>query len=163
MHFNWNSDYLNLDIRGILWALSLYSNGLPLDNALVSPVNLDLKGFPPLLIQAGDAEVLLNDAEHLFRSAVRAGIPAELDIYEDMFHVFQCFSYISEAKHSMARIGEFIKDIMANKQVGEEVASRISKQNGLLLEKIEVINNSKKHHQDTPPMKWSDFSLESFI
>ena len=126
-HLNWNSDYLSLDIHGIAWAMSIYANGKTVTNPFVSPINLDLRGLPPLLIQVGDAEVVLNDSEKLHKRATDQGVLSELQVYRDMFHVFQgsvvslqcrivftnrdaVFSYIPEAKEAVKRIGIFFKE-----------------------------------------------------
>jgi acetyl esterase/lipase len=56
----------------------------------VSPVYADFsRGFPPTLIQAGTKEIFLSNAVRLYRALDNAGVPAILDIYEGMPHVFQ--------------------------------------------------------------------------
>ncbi len=59
-------------------------------NPYVSPVYGDYsKGFPPTLIQGGTREILLSDFVREYQAIKRAGMPAELDLYEGMIHVFQ--------------------------------------------------------------------------
>ena len=88
-HLNWNSDFMSLDVHGIKWAISIYANGTPFEDSILSPINMDLTSFPPLLIQAGDSEVVLNDAERLHQRAAGYKVVSELQIFTDMFHVFQ--------------------------------------------------------------------------
>lgn len=163
-HFNWNSDFMNLDVRGIVWALSLYSNGLPLNNSVLSPVKMDLEGFPPLLIQVGDAEVLFNDSEHLFISAVHSGIDVKLEIYQDMFHVFQAFTFISESQYAMNRMGDFIKKLIGKERAGdEELVTRIRNVNGVFSETVDVVGTISPRVHGKRNEQWKGLNLESFI
>ncbi|MEU9790385.1 alpha/beta hydrolase fold domain-containing protein [Streptomyces sparsogenes] len=65
-----------------------YLAGARPDAAPQSPLHGDLSGLPPLLIAAGGAEVLADDARRLAAAAGAAGTTAELDLYEDLPHVF---------------------------------------------------------------------------
>lgn len=155
---------MNLDVRGIVWALSLYSNGLPLNHSVLSPVNMNLEGFPPLLIQVGDAEVLYNDAEHLFKSALLSGILVKLEIYEDMFHVFQAFSFISESQYAMNRMGDFIKKLISQEKTpGEELVTRIRNVNGKFIERVDIVGTIAPQKRSKRDDQWKDFNLESFL
>lgn len=78
--------------------------------ALLSPMRMDLSGLPPLLIQAGDREVLLSDAERLARYAREAGTEAHLEVWEDMWCVFQLLVHmLPEAREAIGRIGGFVR------------------------------------------------------
>ena len=73
------------------------------------------KDYPPLFIQAGTAEILYDDAVRLARSAEKAGVDVNLDIWEDMIHAFPAFvSVAPESKQAIERIGKFIHDIFKN-------------------------------------------------
>lgn len=80
---------MSLDVAGVQWALSVYANAKPLSDPLVSPIYMNLQGFPPLLIQSGDSEVVQSDAERLLKNAAAASVTSELQLFENMFHVFQ--------------------------------------------------------------------------
>ena len=70
----------------------------------------DLRGLPPVLIQAGGAEVLLDDAASLHARLQEHGVAAELDVYSGMFHVFQMFArFVREGGHAIANAGHFIR------------------------------------------------------
>jgi acetyl esterase/lipase len=70
----------------------------------------DLSGLPPVLIQAGGAEVLLDDAASLHARLQEHGVAAELDVYPGMFHVFQMFArFVREGGHAIANAGHFIR------------------------------------------------------
>jgi acetyl esterase/lipase len=88
---NWNSDILTLDPHGIHWSLLAYAShpNLPLSHSIISPIYTDLSNFPPILIQAGEAEVLVDDAIGLHERAGKVGCVSELQVFADMFHVFQ--------------------------------------------------------------------------
>ena len=76
----------------------------------VSPLFADLNGFPPMLIQVGTAETLLDDAVRLAERARSAGVKVTLDVEEDMIHVWSAFaSVLDEGQQAIDRIGEFVR------------------------------------------------------
>jgi acetyl esterase/lipase len=75
-----------------------------------SPLFGDYRGMPPLLLQVGDAEVLLDDSRRLAAHAARQGCDVTLDVWEGMPHVFQGFApFLPQAVAAIARLGEFIR------------------------------------------------------
>ena len=81
--------------------------------AILSPLRMDLRGLPPLLIQAGDHEVLLSDAERLAEHVRAAGITVELQIWENMWCAFQLMAaMLPEAQQAIGNIGSFIKKVL---------------------------------------------------
>lgn len=75
----------------------------------VSPLFGDYAGMPPLLLQVGDAEVLLDDSTRLAKHATGQGCDVALEIWEGMPHVFQGFApFLPEASKAIAKIGQFI-------------------------------------------------------
>ncbi|HLZ61482.1 MAG TPA: alpha/beta hydrolase [Ktedonosporobacter sp.] len=77
---------------------------------LLSPVYADLRGFPPLLIEVGNDEVLLDDALQLAEHARVAQVPVELTVWDGMWHVFQQYaSVLPEGRQSLEKIGRFIR------------------------------------------------------
>lgn len=86
-----------------------YLVGQDARNPLVSPLHADLKGLPPLLIQVGTSEILLDDARRLAERARAAGVKVTLSQYEDMPHVWHVFaSFLPEARQADNEIGEFV-------------------------------------------------------
>jgi monoterpene epsilon-lactone hydrolase len=78
-------------------------------NPLISPINADLHGFPPLYIDVGHDEVLLDDALQIADHARAANVPVELTVWDDMWHVFQLFaSILPEGQQSLENMGRFI-------------------------------------------------------
>ncbi|WP_372964394.1 alpha/beta hydrolase [Marinobacter sp.] len=76
----------------IINAAKMYAGDTPLTNPVISPVFGDLKGLPPLLIQVGSQEILLNDATRIAEMAKRDRVETTLEIYNNLWHVFQIHS-----------------------------------------------------------------------
>ena len=77
---------------------------------LISPLFADLRGLPPLLIQAGSHEVLLDDATRLAATAASADLTVSLEITAGVPHVFQGFAGIlDEGGTALANAGAFIR------------------------------------------------------
>ncbi|CAN7634317.1 alpha/beta hydrolase [Bradyrhizobium sp. LjRoot220] len=76
---------------------------------LVSPLYADLKGLPPLLIQVGDRETVLDDSVMLADLARAAGVDVHLEVWDGMIHVFQMFgAELPEAHRAIASIAGFL-------------------------------------------------------
>jgi acetyl esterase/lipase len=77
---------------------------------LAAPLYADLHGLPPLLIQVGTAEILLDDATRLSERARAAGVAVTLEPWEGMIHVWQLFApMLPEGQQAIDRIGEFVR------------------------------------------------------
>lgn len=86
----------------------LGGQGDPCD-PLVSPLYADLRGLPPLLIQVGDRETVLDDSVMFAEKARAAGIDVSLEVWDGMIHVFQMFgAELSEAHRAIASIAGFM-------------------------------------------------------
>ncbi len=76
---------------------------------LAAPLYADFTGLPPLLIQVGDAETLLDDSTRVAERAEAAGVDVVLQIWEEMPHVWQWFAPIlPEGQEAIDKIGEFV-------------------------------------------------------
>jgi len=76
----------------------------------VSPVFADIEGLPPMFIQVGDDEILLSDSERLADQCVAAGIGVELQVWPEMWHVFQIFvGKMPEARRAIKQMGTYIQ------------------------------------------------------
>ena len=79
-------------------------------NPLVSPVFANVAGLPPMLIQVGDDEILLSDSTRFAEKLKAQGIDVELEIWPEMWHVFQMFTgKMPEAKKAIRKIAGYIK------------------------------------------------------
>ncbi|CAO4195191.1 alpha/beta hydrolase [Methylorubrum extorquens] len=89
---------------------SLYLNGADALGPLVSPINADLAGLPPMLIQVGSAETLLDDSVRLAALAGAADIAVRLEIWPHMIHAWHLFYQdVADGRRSLASAGSFIE------------------------------------------------------
>ncbi len=81
------------------------------DNPLLSPVYGDLSNLPPTLVQASDAEMLLDDARRWYAKARRQGTDARLELYGGMLHVWHLFAHVlPKGREAIGRIASFIDE-----------------------------------------------------
>ncbi len=84
---------------------------------LVSPVFADVAGLPPTLIQVGDDEILLSDSLRFADKMRAAGRTVELEIWPEMWHVFQLFvGRMPESRRAIDRIAVFLHTHDARRQ-----------------------------------------------
>lgn len=88
-----------------------YCPGEPdLTHPLISPVFANVAGLPPTYIQVGDDEILLSDSTRFADKMNEAGREIELEIWPEMWHVFQIFvGKMPEARRAINRIGDYLK------------------------------------------------------
>jgi monoterpene epsilon-lactone hydrolase len=93
---------------------SHYLGGKDARTPLAAPLYADLKGLPPLLIQVGDAETLLDDSNRLAQRARAAGVEVKLEVWPEMIHVFQLFAgFLPEGQQAVDGLGQFISQHLA--------------------------------------------------
>ena len=81
-------------------------------NPYLSPLFGDFSGFPPILMQVGEYEVLLSDTIRVSDKAKKAGVKVRTSVYAGMFHVFQMgLDLIPESREAWEEIGEFLRII----------------------------------------------------
>lgn len=81
-----------------------------LNNPFISPLFGNYEGFPPVYIQVGENEILLDDSVMLYRKLLEANVSVKLDRFPGMWHVFQ-MSPFKTAYEAMDKNAEFIYDI----------------------------------------------------
>lgn len=92
---------------------ALYLNGANTDTSLASPIHGDLAGLPPLLIQVGSAETLLDDSVRLARRAGAADVRVQLEVWPGMIHVWHLFHPdLTVGQEALAQAGWFIQSIL---------------------------------------------------
>jgi monoterpene epsilon-lactone hydrolase len=92
-----------------------YTSGHDAALGLISPIFADLSGLPPLIIQAGTHEVLLDDAIRLARQAATADVEVTLDITPGVPHVFQAYyPILDEAAAALDRAGQLLSAHLAS-------------------------------------------------
>ena len=80
------------------------------DQPAYFPLFADLRGLPPTLIQVGGREILRDDSTRLFQRLQQAGIPAVLQTWPEMWHVFQMFP-LKTAGEAMDKVAHFLETL----------------------------------------------------
>ena len=96
--------------EGLQARARVYLGGRDPRTPLASPLYADLHGLPPLLIQVGSSETLLDDSTRVAESARASGVDVTLEVWDDMVHLWQAFAPIlREGQQAMEHSGEFIR------------------------------------------------------
>ncbi|KAI0001869.1 Alpha/Beta hydrolase protein [Russula vinacea] len=80
-----------------------------LTHPYASPLFGDFSGLPPLLIQAGESEVLRDEVTLLAHKATLAGVQIMHELYEDAIHVFQAFPFLDASQHAFSSCRAFVR------------------------------------------------------
>jgi acetyl esterase/lipase len=94
---------------GLLETAAHYLGGADARTPLAAPLHAELAGLPPLLIQVGTSETLFDDSTRIAAKARAAGVDVTLEEYDELFHVFQVFAMLPEAREATDRIGAFVR------------------------------------------------------
>ncbi len=90
-----------------------YANGLALHDPRISPLNADLSGLPPALIQSGGHDLFLSENSELASRMESAGTRVELQVYDGMWHDFQSHAgMLPEAATAVQRMAEWAKPLL---------------------------------------------------
>jgi acetyl esterase/lipase len=85
---------------------------MPIDrrDPLISPLFSDLRGFPPVLIQVGSAETLIDDSVRLARAAALADVNVTLQVWPNMIHAWPMWNAkLTEGRQALEQMGEFVR------------------------------------------------------
>jgi len=83
-------------------------------SANLAILDADLRGLPPTFIQTGEAEILMSDSTALAERLGAAGVPLTLEIWPEMFHVFQArYPMLAQAREAIQRLGQWSAAHMA--------------------------------------------------
>ncbi len=97
--------------EGLLGMAAAYLGGKNPRTPLAAPLHADLKGLPPLLIQVGNDETLLDDSTRLADKARAAGVNVKLEVWPEMIHVWQMFAaFLPEGQQAVEGIGKFVAE-----------------------------------------------------
>ena len=92
-----------------------YVQGQDVKQPYASPNFANFDSLPPLLIQVGNDEVLLDDSIKLNEKAQADGVSSTLEVWDDMVHVWHAFHpMLKEGQQAIDRIGEFLQTQWAN-------------------------------------------------
>lgn len=98
---------------GIDLMAAAYLNGKDAKTVLASPIQADLTGLPPMLIQVGSEEALLSDSTVLAARAGEAKVAVTLEVWPDMIHVFHFFhAMLTDGRTAIARMGSWAEEVL---------------------------------------------------
>jgi monoterpene epsilon-lactone hydrolase len=108
-HTNEMVDNILVSRDGFCHAATLiYANGHDLADPLLSPVNGDMHGFPPAILTTGTRDLLLSNTVRVHRKLRRAGVDAELVVFEGQSHAhYQFDDRVPETQEAFGEIAEF--------------------------------------------------------
>jgi acetyl esterase/lipase len=92
--------------------INMYLKDTDIKNPLVSPIFADLTGLPPIFIQVGGCDVLLDDSLRFAEKAKKEQVNITLEVWQEMPHDFHLLvRVLPEAKRAINRIGEYLLSI----------------------------------------------------
>jgi epsilon-lactone hydrolase len=107
-----NEEYDWVDRRMLLEWADWFCDPGEQRNPLVSPIYADLRGLPPIYIQAGGAELLYDSIKAFADCAARQGAGVVLETWPEMNHDFQMFGHCApQSRQALARIAEVIQSV----------------------------------------------------
>lgn len=108
--FQSNAEYDFVGEVHCLLAAASYLNGTGARRPEVSPLYADLAGLPPLLVQAGEAEVLVDQVREFVRRARASGVEVQASVYSDMIHVWHMLRAVTpDAQRALDEVGAFVR------------------------------------------------------
>ena len=89
-------------------AATLYANGHDMKDPQLSPIYGDFHGFPPTILTTGTRDLFLSNTVRTHRKLLRAGVLADLQVYEGMSHAQYDFDpSVPETKEAFTTIARF--------------------------------------------------------
>jgi acetyl esterase/lipase len=87
----------------------LYAENTDLRNPLLSPLYGDYRGLPSLLVQVGEAEILLDDSTRVAERAKQAGVQVDLEVWDEMVHVWHVFAkLLPEGRQAIEKMAAYV-------------------------------------------------------
>jgi len=88
-------------------AIAQYAGGHDLADPMISPLLADLSGLPPTLLMTGTRDILLSQTTIFHRALIKAGVPAELVVFEAMPHAHWSYLDIPESAEAFQTMADF--------------------------------------------------------
>ena len=104
----WGDRELILSRRQMRWFAEAYTGaGTPASGPYLAPIEADLRGLPPTILIVGTLDPLLSDSQLFAAALQKAGVPAELHVYDDGIHAFLQFPTFDVTRDALDRIAAF--------------------------------------------------------
>ncbi|MDD1767392.1 MAG: alpha/beta hydrolase, partial [Methanomassiliicoccales archaeon] len=111
------TDPMLADAGSYWWFIAYLGQDNPASplNPLVSPLYGDLRGFPPVLIQATTPELLFEQGQKFIERAKASGVDATLQAWDGLFHDWQAFGLgvLPESQEAINKIGDWVLRLFA--------------------------------------------------
>lgn len=105
------------DIGFFWWMVAYLGQENPASplNPFICPLLGDLKGFPPVLIQATTPELLFDQGQQFIERAKVAGVDATLQAWDGLFHDWQAFALgvLPEAQEAIDKVAVWVQNLFA--------------------------------------------------
>ena len=106
----WGDRELILSLPMMKWFAKAYAGGEPLQpGPYLAPLQADLRGLAPALLVVGTLDPLLSDSQLFAAALQKAGVPAELLVYEDGIHAFMQVPTFDMTRDALGKIAEFCR------------------------------------------------------
>ena len=97
--------------ESLAWFSDLYRAGTDVRDPLVSPLYADLSNLPPMLVQVGTAEILMDDSTRLAEAARKVGVDVTLELWDDMPHIWHIFApMLAEGQQAIDQLGAWARE-----------------------------------------------------
>jgi len=106
----WGDRELILSLRMMQWFAKAYAGGAPLQpGPYLAPLQADLRALAPAILVVGTLDPLFSDSELFAAALQKAGVPAELLVYEDGIHAFLQIPILEITRDALAKTAEFCR------------------------------------------------------
>ena len=104
----WGDRELILSRRQMRWFAEAYTGaGAPASGPYLAPIEADLRGLPPTILIVGTLDPLLSDSQLFAAALQKAGVPAELHVYDDGIHAFLQIPTFDVTRDALDKIAAF--------------------------------------------------------
>ncbi|RUW97588.1 alpha/beta hydrolase, partial [Mesorhizobium sp. M8A.F.Ca.ET.059.01.1.1] len=110
---------------GVDWLAANFIGDADRRDPEVSALYADLSGFPPVFLQAGADETLVDESRMFAERARQAGVETRLDVFDGMLHSFQMMAgRAPEADDAIARFATWVRPRLGLPAAGEKTSER---------------------------------------
>lgn len=109
---------------GVDWLVTNFIGDRDRLDPAVSPLYADLSGFPPVFLQVGGDETLVDESRMFAERARQAGVETRLDVFDGMLHSFQMMAgRAPEADDAIGRLAAWVRPRLGLPEAGDNAVS----------------------------------------